>query len=301
MLNFILIALCLLAGFLVKRFKALPADSYKAVNSWVINIALPAVALKYIPEIEWNFSLLLPLLMPLFVWAGSYLFVTLLSRFLQIDIKTRAALFLVAGLGNTSFLGFPLTEAYYGEKGLQIAVLCDQACFIVMATFGILTATKASNAGKYDWREIFGKIFAFPPFVAFCLAFILPLFLSLEPVEPLFDSLAITLIPLALFSVGMQLKFRSSRKDLGFIGFSLLYKLVLAPLLILTLCLIAGFSGTITKVSIFEAAMAPMVTGAILATDYDLNPGLANMILSIGIPISLATTFLWFLCIESLF
>lgn len=298
MLNFLLIGICLLAGFLVKKYKALPDDSYRSVNAWVINVALPAVALKYIPEIEWEVSLVLPFLMPLLVWTGGLLFVSLLSRFISMNIRTKAALFLTAGLGNTSFLGFPLTEAFYGEQGLRIAILCDQAGFIVMATFGIITATKASNGGTFNPATILKKILSFPPFLAFCLAFILPLFVSLEPLEPLLTGLGLTLIPLALFSVGLQLKLRAWREDARLINIALTYKLLLAPLLILLVSLAFGLTSFTAKVTIFEAAMAPMVTGAIIATDYNLNPKLANIILSIGIPVSLVTTFLWSLVLD---
>lgn len=298
MLSFILIGVCLLAGVLAKKYKALPDDSFKSVNAWVINVALPAVALKYIPEIQWDISLVLPFLMPLVVWTGSYLFINLVGRFIPMNLQTRAALFLTAGLGNTSFLGFPLTEAYYGEEGLQIAILCDQACFIVMATLGIITATKASTGGSFQLKPIVRKILSFPPFIAFCLAFILPLFISLKPIEPLLGSLAVTLVPLALFSVGLQLKLRAWREDAKLINIALSYKLLLAPLIVLLGSLAFGLSGLIAKVSIFEAGMAPMVTGAILATDYNLNPKLANIILSIGIPVSLVTTFLWSLLLE---
>ncbi|WP_424493978.1 AEC family transporter [Salinimicrobium sp. GXAS 041] len=298
MMNFVLIALCLLAGFFVKKYKGLPEDSYKSVNAWVINVALPAVALKYIPEIQWNFSLILPFLMPLLVWTGSYLFFNFLNRYISMSPGTRAALFLTAGLGNTSFLGFPLTEAYYGSEGLQIAILCDQATFIVMATLGIITATKASNGGIFLMKQILKKILTFPPFIAFALAFILPLFITLDPIIPLLNGLALTLIPLALFSVGMQLRIRTWRTDARLISFALLYKLILAPLFILLLGIIFNLSGITVKTTIFEAAMAPMVTGAIIATDYNLNPKLANIILSVGIPLSLVTTFLWSVIIE---
>ena len=298
MLNFALIAICLFAGILVTRYKTLPEGSYKAVNAWVINIALPSVALKYIPGIDWNFSLLLPFLMPLMVWTGSYLFVNILCRSIAMSPGSRAALFLTAGLGNTSFLGFPLTEAFYGAEGLEIAVLCDQACFIVMATFGIITATKASNGGKFEPLSIVKKILGFPPFIAFCLAFMLPPFISFQPIAPLLNSFALTLVPLALFSVGLQLKLRAWREDARLIGYALLYKLILAPLLIFLICLSFGIFSLTGKVTIFEAAMAPMVTGSIIAADYDLNPKLANIVLSIGIIFSFLTTFLWYLFLE---
>lgn len=293
-MNFILIGICFFSGILIARFKALPGESYKAINAWIINIALPAVALIYIPEIDWKWELFLPFLMPLLVWTGSYFFIELLRKFIKMDRKTRAALFLTAGLGNTSFLGFPLTEAYYGEAGLKIAILCDQACFMVMAIFGIITATKAANRGKLQISPIIKKIIFFPPFLAFCLAFILPLFFPLEALDPLLEPLAITLIPLALFSVGLQLKVGSLKADSKIIGAALTYKLILAPLLVLIIFFGMGFTGFVAKVSIFEAGMAPMVTGTIIAADYNLNPKLANLILGIGIPISLVTSFLWF-------
>lgn len=211
---------------------------------------------------------------------------------------TRAALIITSGLGNTSFLGFPLTEAYYGDEGLQIAILCDQATFIVMATFGIIIATKASNGGSFNAVPILKKIFLFPPFIAFCLAFLIPPFVSFDPVQPLLDSFALTLIPLALFSVGLQIKLNTWREDVRLISYSLLYKLILAPLLFFLICFALGIFTLTGKVSIFEAAMAPMVTGSIIAADYNLNPQLANLILSIGIPVSFATTFLWFLVLE---
>lgn len=299
-MNFALIGICLLAGMLTRRYKALPPDSYKAVNAWVINIALPAVALKYIPEIQWDLSLVLPFLMPLLVWTGSYLFINFLNRFIKMSPATRAALLLTSGLGNTSFLGFPLTEAYFGAEGLRVAILCDQASFLVMATFGIISATKASNGGTFQPGIILRKILIFPPFIAFCLAFLLPLFVSLEPMSTLLNALALTLVPLALFSVGLQLKLRAWKEDAGLISLSLSYKLILAPFLILMVSLLFGLNDLIAKVSIFEAAMAPMVTGTIIATDYNLNPKLANIILGLGIPFSLATTFLWHLTVELL-
>ena len=300
MFNFLLITICLVCGFLMQKYKALPKDSHKVVNAWVINIALPAIALKYLPKIDWDLSLALPLLTALIVWAGSYLFIELLSNFVKMDIRTKAALFLTAGLGNTSFLGFPLSEAYYGEEGLQIAILVDQGCFIVMSTLGIIAASRASSEGDFKIGPIIKRIFRFPPFVAFCLAFILPPFVSLSAIDPLLDMLGATLVPLALFSVGLQLRLRFSRKDFRYINIALFYKLILAPMLILGIALGLGFDGMNAKISVFEAGMAPMVTGAIIATDYNLNPKLANIILSVGIPISLLTTYLLSLILEIL-
>lgn len=300
MTHFLLISVCLLAGILIQRYKALPPESYKAVNAWVINIALPAIALKYLPKIEWDISLALPFLTPLLIWVGSYLFIRLIHRFYPMDPHTRAALYLTAGLGNTSFLGFPLTEAYYGEEGLKIAILVDQGCFLVMSTLGITSASRASSGGEIKLGAILRKIVSFPPFLAFTLALILPSVISFDPIEPLLDILGSTLVPLALFSVGLQLKLRFDRQELRYVNMALIYKLILAPLMIFFIAKGLGMGGLISQISVFEAGMAPMVTGAIIATDYNLRPKLANLILSVGIPISLLTTYLWSLLLATL-
>ena len=71
--NFILIGLAILAGVAARKFKRLPENSYVTVNFWVIYIALPAIALKYIPQIEWNTELVIPFVMPLVVfWIQFY-------------------------------------------------------------------------------------------------------------------------------------------------------------------------------------------------------------------------------------
>lgn len=107
-------------------------------------------------------------------------------------------------------------------------------------------------------------------------------------------------MPLALFSVGLQLQLKSWREDARLLSAALIYKLGLAPLIILLVALAFDLTDFIGKISIFEAAMAPMVTGVIIATEYNLNPKLANSILSIGIPLSLVTTFLWSLVLNLL-
>ncbi|GLB52422.1 transporter [Neptunitalea chrysea] len=298
MINFVVIFFCVITGVVLKKYKKLPQDSHKSVNAWLMNIALPAIALKYIPKIEWSTELIFPLLMPLFVWLGAALFIHLVAKRYAMSPATKTVLLLVSGLGNTSFLGFPLTQAYYHEEGLKIAVLCDQACFIITATFGIIVAVKASQNKKIKPSFLLKKVFSFPPFViSLCALLISIISFDISFLDPFLNIIGATLIPLALFSVGLQLSIKEWRTDIRLISYSLLYKLLLAPLLILGISIFIETSKLTHQVTILEAAMAPMVTGAIIAADYNLNPKLANMILGIGIPISLITTFIWSLII----
>jgi len=74
----------------------------------------------------------------------------------------------------------------------------------------------------------------------------------------------------------------------------LAYKLLLGPAIIYLLYVtLLGASGTAVQVTIFEAAMAPMITAGIIAIDHDLNPQLVGMLVGIGIPLSFLTLHFW--------
>jgi hypothetical protein len=64
---------------------------------------------------------------------------------------------------------------------------------------------------------------------------------------------------------------------------------LLAPALCYLLARLSGVSGLVLVVGVLLAAMPPMISAAILADQYGLEPPLANAVLGLGILISLAT------------
>jgi malate permease and related proteins len=301
-MNFALIAFCLAAGAVLRSTGILPKDSHRGINAWILYIAMPSVTLLYVPMIQWNRTMILPIAMPLLVWGGAWGILKLLALRASLDKETYAALLLTAGLGNTSFIGFPLTQAYFGDQGLRIAILCDQISFIVFMTAGIMTAMRAAHGAKFGKKATIKSILRFPPFLAFVIAIILPRFTNhLALMDPLLMKLAATVVPLALFSVGLQMQFPEWRRDCIPLSIGLTYKLLIAPALIC--CAAIGFQvkGGVAQVSVFEAAMAPMVTSAILASEYRLNPRLSNLMVSGGILLSFITTALWFFFLRTVF
>ncbi len=292
-MNFVLIAVCLVAGLILRSTGTLPENAHKGINAWILYIALPSMSLLYIPAIEWSTSLILPAAMPVGLWLVAWTALKFFGNRISPDKQTQAALLLTAGLGNTSFIGFPLTEAYLGHEGLRIAVICDQVNFIVLSAFGVMTALRASHSTAQ--KGVLKTLVRFPPFAAFALALILPRFVSLDPVVPLLTRLGNTLVPLALFSVGLQIHFSEWKREVKCLSAGLAYKLLIAPALVFGAALVFGVRGFPARASILEAAMAPMITSAILASEYKLNPRLANLMVSVGTLISLGTTAFWYL------
>jgi len=285
----------MLAGMLMQRAKLLPADAHKGINTWLLYLALPAVSLKYIPTIQWSLSMLFPLASTVIVWAGSHLFTSLYSKHKRYGQRSRSTLELASGYSNTSFIGFPLIIAYFGEQYLSIAIICDQVLFILLSTAGIITAIKGDRKSgtAIEAKMILKKLFTFPPFIGCITALTLPHFVNLAPIEPLFGKLAGTVAPLALFSIGMQLRFNGWEKQRGQLSMVLLYKLLIAPLLVLAAAVITGVWGNVAKISIFEASMPTFITASVVAEQFNLNFRLINLIIGIGILLSLMSTFMW--------
>lgn len=300
MANFILIGLCIIAGILFRKSKTLPKDAHKGINAWIIYIALPAVSFKYLPHIVWTNDLLFPAFAPIGVWMLGWLLITIYSRFRKLSPATSGGLKLVSSLSNTSFIGFPLILAYFSEKELAIAIICDQVTFTLLSTIGIIVAIRSSQQQELNAKLVLKKVLTFPPLIGCVLALIIPLYLDISTLDPLFDKLAGTVGPLALFSIGLQLKFGGWFSEIKHISFALLYKLILAPLFIFAIALLLGWSGMITKITIFEMAMPTLLTAGVVADQYNLNPKVANLVVGIGIVLSFITTALWWLVLTHL-
>lgn len=303
MSSFILLFGCLVLGVLLQKVRNFPANTPLVLNQFIIYISLPALALYFIPEITLNSSVLLPVGVAWICFAGSALLFWSLGKAFGWSRKLIGCLILTAGLGNTSFIGFPVIEALYGPEGLKTAILIDQpGSFFILSTVGIAVAA-AFSRGTADAKAIAKKIFTFPPFFTFVLAILLNL-LNLQFTDDLkdvFQRLGSTVTPLALISVGLQLRIERRSKHWRFLVLGLTYQLILAPFLIYTLYYgMFGLRGEMIQITIIEAAMAPMITACIVAATYGLKPKLANMMIGFGIPVSFITLAFWYWFVQGI-
>ncbi|AXG72755.1 AEC family transporter [Flavobacterium arcticum] len=295
--SIILIFVCMLAGVGLQRVKAFPPNAYVALNQFVIYISLPGLALYYIPKIEASIKLLYPLGV---AWVGfllAFIFFVVLGKIFGWSRKLTGCLILTGGLGNTSFVGFPVIEALYGKEGLETAIIVDQpGTFVVMATLGIIVAA-AYSKGATGTAAMAKKILFFPPFIAFFLGVCMNTFNYdfITDVQSVLLRLGNTVTPVALVAVGMQLKIDVKSKHWSFLALGLFFKLILMPAFFFVLykVFLKG-QGIETEVSIMEAAMAPMITASILASSHGLKPRLSGMMVGVGIPLSFITLALWY-------
>ena len=169
MTGFLLIPICIIAGMLFRKYGNLPKDSHKAINTWLIYIALPSVSLKYLPHIAWSRELLIPVIAPVILWLGGWVYIRAFASKSKLPKAMEGGLKLTAGLSNTSFIGFPLVTAYFGEQYLGIALISDQVTFMLLATAGIIVSMNSSPHHTLNMQAIGKRLLLFPPFLGFVL------------------------------------------------------------------------------------------------------------------------------------
>ena len=292
--NYVLLGACLLLGLFLRRSGRLPDNAAASLNGFVVHISLPALTLTYVHGLKLDTSLILPALMAWVMFGVGCGFFWLAARALGFSRATTGGLMLTGGLANTSFIGLPMIDTFYGPQFLGVGILIDQlGSYFVLSTLGILVASLYSGHSM-NAKTVIRKIVLFVPFQAFVLALLLMPFEYPIWLDELLKRLGATLVPIALVSVGYQLQLSQVRGKAYALTVGLVFKLAVAPALILLLFAgVLGAEGPVLSVTVFEAAMGPMIGASIVAIDHELDPPLLTLMVGVGIPLSFLTLPVW--------
>lgn len=300
MTNIILLFVCLFLGIGLRRVRLLPQDAHVTLNTIILYVPLPAIALLTIPLLQWDLSLVTLIMVPWIIFFVGFFLFPFFGKYLGWEKGVIGCLILTAGMGNTAFVGFPVIEALYGKEALKHAILLDQpGTFLIVSSMGIYVAALYSS-GRMPKRELARKVFLFPPFMAFIAAIILSQFgwKAEGEVKVILDRLAAILTPMALISVGLQLKVGEIVSEGKYLTAGLGYKLLLSPLMIFLFYKLLGLRQDLFRIAVMEAAMAPMITASIIAASHNLRPRLAGLMVGVGVPLSFLTLSIWYYLLE---
>jgi len=273
----------------------------KWVNFYLFNFVLPALALLYIPQIEPGWKLLLPISAAWFTFFCSWILFGSMGKILNWDKATTGCLIIVSGLANTSFLGFPVIEGLLGKEGLPTALMIDQGgSFLLVSSITIIVASiYADKESKLSSIPL--KIISFPPF-GFLIGTLIMSFLGWKTPEfilPLASAIGKTMVPASIFAIGLRFRLDFESLNSRYFWMGMGYRLILAPAVIWMIYQNFDFENEVVfQVTILESGMAPMITGSLVAIEYDLRPKLAALLSGLGIPISLITVLIWYFLIH---
>ncbi|HEX5659719.1 MAG TPA: AEC family transporter [Polyangiales bacterium] len=287
----LVLVLSLLAlGYLANRFGRMPASASDVLNRLVIDLCLPAVLLRVIPTLRFRWDVLALIVTPWALAVVGLLVARSAQRILKLDRATATVLFLCTALGNTSFLGFPLCSALLGADSLRYAAVYDQlGSFLLLAFVAPIAIARAQGSASSFWDSA-RKVIAFPPFLATVVALI-P-WPRPDWLDPVLAQIAAAMIPVALFAVGLKLRFTPPR-PYGAFAVGMLFKLVVSPGLAWGLMLLFDPPHAVFQVAIVEAAMPAMVTAGALAMAAGLAPELAAAFVGWGVVLALLSVPAW--------
>jgi predicted permease len=299
--NLALLVACFAIGVLLRRSGRLPDSGPAALNAFIINVALPALPLRHLHADEITSALVLAAAVAWVLFAFSIAFFGIVGRAAGLAPQSVGALTLTGGLANTSFLGVPMIEAFYGSGGVALGLVIDQlGSYLALATLGIVVAAMYSGAAL-DRRAIARKIALFPPLIAVLAALLPRPFEYPQSLAATFGRLGDTLAPLALVSVGAQIRLGALAGNAKKLALGLGFKLVVGPAVLVGLFVaLSGIDTDHTRIIFFEAAMAPMIGAAIVATEHKLDPPLTTLMVGVGIPLSFLTVPAWWYVLEML-
>ncbi len=290
--NFILILVCLAAGMAFQRLTVFPDDTPLSLNLYVIWIALPALILRQVPMLSFSSDLYILLLMPWLMTGFGVAVVLVGSRLFRWPRDVTGVLLLTVPLGNTSFLGIPMIEAFFGTEMVSYGIIYDQfGSFMALATYGSFVLALYSGQERQSARAVVKRILLFPPFIALLAALVFSKFL-LQPVVA--DSLGLigaSLVPVVMFAIGLQLKIRLAPGQTLPFCWGLAAKLLAAPFVALFICQLLGLDSPASRIAVFEAGMPSMVTAGAMAMSAGLAPRLTAALVGWGVLLSFVSLY----------
>ena len=291
---FALILGMLALGMLFSRFRVFPDNAPEVLNKVVLYLCLPASVLTYVPRLHLEWRLLGLAATPWLLMVATWVLVWAGSRVLQLDRARQGVLLLCVALGNTSFIGYPMVRALLGESALPYAVVYDQfGTFVLLSTFGLYVLAAYSGEARPGPRQMLERVLRFPPVWALLFALLLMPATPPHWIGAALKSLSDAMLPLVMLAVGLSIQLKLPREELPALGYGLVLKLLVLPLLALPVAWSFGLSGDALRVGVLESAMPTMITAAALAMMQGLAPRLAAALVAYGIVLSLVTLPAW--------
>jgi predicted permease len=288
---FVPVVLLLGAGVLLGRARVLPEGAPEVLNGVVIWVCLPAAIVDLVPRVALSPELLWIAALP---WALAAIG-ALLVRACRLPRPVEGALLLTAVLGNTSFLGYPVVRALYGEEALATAIVYDQlGSFLLLSTYASVVLARWGGGEAPSLGALAAKVVRFPPLAALALAIALSAGGIALP-APLAGPVAMAggaMLPLVLLALGLGLKMTIAERHRRPLAIGLGLKLIVLPALALA-ALSMTSHGEPARVALLESAMPPMVTAGVLAAGADLEPDLSYAMTGLGLVLSMVTLPIW--------
>ena len=215
--------------------------------------------------------------------------------------KTQASFLLTSMVGNTGYIGFPVSLALVGSDYFAWAIFYDMLGSTPGAYgLGVAVASrwgKHSANGQANWQRslctLCRPLFINPALWGFCVGLAVR-DLAIPPLaETSLRGFAWSMVSLSLILVGMRLSQLTSFNSIQPAAFSLSIKMLLVPLVIGSGLWWVGIHGSVHRAILLQMSMPPAFATLVISEAYELDHELAVTAIAIGSLTLLLTLPFW--------
>jgi len=206
---------------------------------------------------------------------------------------TQGSFILAAMVGNTGYLGYPVTLAFVGTQYFAFALFYD-LLGTTLAAYGLGVALGAHfGRGVQSYWQLAQAILINPTLWSFGFGLGFRQLPLPTAVEVSLHGLAWTVVALSLVLIGMRLSQLNSWYSLPRASISLGIKMLLVPLILGSSLSLFGLSGSTQLVIVLQMAMPPAFATLVIAEAYNLDHDLTVTALAVGSAGLLVTLPIW--------
>ena len=201
--------------------------------------------------------------------------------------QRRIAIVLTSAISNNGNMGMPICLFAFGQPGLALATIYYVVSSFLTNTLGVVVA----SSGSAPLGRSLLQALRVPVLYAAMLGLLLNYFDLTLPagVFRAVDLMANAAIPGMLVLLGIQLHSAPMLQRQSIVARSVVVRLLAAPLIALAITTLLAISGLERDVLIVQAAMPTAVITSVVASEYNVAPGLVATIIFTSTAISMVT------------
>lgn len=279
-------------GFLARKLRLLKKEDARSLNQVIIYFALPAFIFNAVLKAKLDISLLIVPLFALAIISLCAAVAHILGKRIRLASATLGGFVLAAAIGNTGYMGFPLTQELYGKPEVIKAVFYDHfGSVLFIFTVGLFIAETYGESGAKINR--LKEIATFPPLLAMMAAFLLrgvelPAFFQRSV-----DYFSGATIPLIMFSLGLNLEPGKARNYKLALFLLVLIKLLFGPALVLFSGRLLSLPAATLGVVVLETSMPTALITSVFGLKYKLDIDLLSGAIMVTTLVSMLTIPFW--------
>ena len=275
----------IIAGIVFRRIGLFHKDDDRILSKIVLNFTLPCSVINAFSGFDMELSLLGVVALGILTnLALSFFGKTMAGK----DRKKQAFNYINYSGFNIGCFTMPFVQSFLGSFGVAVTCLFDtgNAIMCTGATYAI--ASGLVGGEKQSFKAFLKKAFSSAPFVSYLVMLVLSLFHFRfpDPVYQVTSAVAQANAFLCMFMIGLMFEVHLSRSQVLAVVKTLSLRLLLCCAMALAIYFLLPFGAAVKQVLVLVCFSPVSAMGPVFTDRLHLDKGLAGVINSVSIPIS---------------